>query len=391
MPRRILFLTHSYPRHAGDAAGSFVLRLAVGLRDAGAEVRVLAPSAPGLAPRDEIEGIPVRRFRYAPSALETLAYTGNMAADVASSLGGKLALGGLLVSSFTTTLGELRAWRPDVLHAHWWFPGGLAGLPAARLTRTPMVTTMHGSDVRLAIDTRPAHAPFRRVLEGSSAATAVSSWLAGEAHRIAPAARIEVAPMPVRAERFSPDPSARSPEPRFLFVGRLNEQKQVATLLRALAAMRHDQAALDVVGDGPDREALHALAATLDLGDRVRWIPRVEQGELAALYRRATCLVLPSREEGLGLVAVEAHLCGTPVIGARSGGIPDVVHDGEDGLLVPVGDAGALAAAMDVLLDRPDRGAAWGEAGRRHAASRFTPTAVAARYLAVYDAAVGAR
>lgn len=388
MARRVLFLTHSYPRHPGDAAGSFLLRLAVGLREAGVEVRVLAPSAPRLASRDEIEGIPVQRFRYAPARLETLAYTGNMAADVAGSLGGKLALGGLVASGFAVTLRELRAWRPDLLHAHWWFPAGLVGLPASRLAGVPMVTTMHGSDVRLAIDTRPAHAPFRRVLTGSAVATAVSSWLAAEAHRVAPAARIEVAPMPVRAELFSPDPAARAADARFLFVGRLNEQKGVAHLVRALAAMRHAEATLDVVGDGPDGEALRALAIGLGVATRIRWHERVRHDALPDLYRRATALVLPSREEGLGLVAVEAHLCGTPVVASRSGGIPDVVRDGEDGLLVPVGDHAALASAMDAVLDRPDRGAAWGEAGRRMATARFTPAAVAARYAGLYDEAV---
>jgi glycosyltransferase involved in cell wall biosynthesis len=101
--------------------------------------------------------------------------------------------------------------------------------------------------------------------------------------------------------------------------------------------------------------------------------------------------VLPSRDEGLGLVAVEAHLCGTPVIGSASGGVPDVVAHERTGLLVPVGDSLALAAAMDDLLARSDRGASLGEAGRRDALARFTPAAVGRRYAELYARAIASR
>jgi glycosyltransferase involved in cell wall biosynthesis len=384
---RVLFLAHSYPRRAGDSAGSFLLRLAVGLRERGIDVRVLAPAAAGLASEDVIEGVPVARYRYAPRDWETLAYTGNMAADVAGSVSGKLALAGLLAAGTARTALELKRWRPDVVHAHWWFPAGLVAMLPSRFAHVPMVTTMHGSDVRLALGAKAAHGAFRRVLGASAAVTAVSSWLATQANRIAPDAHVEVAPMPVRAELFAADAAERSPEPRFLFVGRLNEQKGITHLVRALAAMRH-RASLDVVGDGPDAPALRHLTADLGVADRVRWLPSVQQEELPALYRRATALVLPSREEGLGLVAVEAHLSGTPVVGSDSGGIPDVVRDGQTGLLVTQGDPRALAHALDTLLDLPDRGAAWGQAGRVEALARFTPAAVAARYAALYERAI---
>lgn len=93
---RVLFLTHSYPRWMGDAAGSFLLRLATALGDRDVQVRVLAPNAAGLARDEVIGGIPVHRFRYAPRTWETLAYTGTMAEDARASLKGGAALGGLL-------------------------------------------------------------------------------------------------------------------------------------------------------------------------------------------------------------------------------------------------------------------------------------------------------
>jgi rhamnosyl/mannosyltransferase len=108
------------------------------------------------------------------------------------------------------------------------------------------------------------------------------------------------------------------------------------------------------------------------------------------LYRRAAALVVPSTEEGLGLVAVEAQLCETPVVGYESGGLTDTVQNDRTGLLVPPGDVGALAAALDSLLDRPDRGAELGRAGRMVALAGFAPESAARRYAGIYRSVVGA-
>ncbi len=97
---RALFLTHSFPREPGDAAGSFVLKLAVALRDQGIDVHVVAPSGDDLPSTDRFDGIPVERFRYAPRKYEKLAYAGNMHTQVRDSWGARLALLGFLGSEF---------------------------------------------------------------------------------------------------------------------------------------------------------------------------------------------------------------------------------------------------------------------------------------------------
>jgi glycosyltransferase involved in cell wall biosynthesis len=388
---RILFVTHSFPRFRGDAAGAFILRLARALTDGGTEVRVLAPSAPRLANVETIEGIAVRRFRYAPKKWETLAYTGTMAEQVGDSFRGKAALAGMLSRGALAVRSAAAEFAPDVIHAHWWFPAGL--LAFGSLSSKPLVTTMHGSDVRLA--RRSAWAPvlFRRVMARSSAVTAVSSYLASEAQSMAAGLSVVVEPMPVNVELFSPLAGAaagpRSPD-RFLFVGRLNEQKGIALLLQALAASGSD-ASLDVVGDGDGRAALESIARTLGVAARVRWLGAQSQEQLVPLYRAATAVVIPSEGEGLGLVAVEAQLCETPVIAFRSGGLPDVVSDGATGLLTPPGDVRALAAAMDAVLARDDRGASLGKAGRDAALARFSPNVVASHYASIYESVINDR
>ena len=141
---------------------------------------------------------------------------------------------------------------------------------------------------------------------------------------------------------------------------------------------------LDVIGDGPDEERLKALAGELEISDRVRWIGALPQQQLTEYYRSATALVVPSVNEGLGLVAVEAQLCETPVIAFDSGGLSDVVSNQRTGILVEDISASALAGAIDALLASPDRGAALGAAGRLHALATFAPESVARRYATIY-------
>lgn len=378
-----MFLAHSFPRFDGDVAGSFLLRLAVALAGAGVEVRVLAPAGAAAAERDAVRGIPVTRFRYAPLGEETLAYTGNMAESARASWRGMRALAGLLGAGALAARRAVREWRPDVVHAHWWFPGGLSTAAPGVLGGTPLVVTLHGSDVRLARQVRPAHALFAAVAARAAAVTAVSTWLCDEARAMAPRAGCVVAPMPVDADRFQP-PGAGAARQGLLFVGRLTRQKGVHLLLDAFARMRAETT-LDVVGRGPEYAALRAQAEALGVAHRVRWLDPQPPASLAPYYAGALALAVPSSEEGLGLVAVEAMFCETPVVAFRSGGITDVVRDGETGLLAPADDVGRLAGALDRVVMDAALARALGAAGRAFVASRFTPAAAAASYRQLYD------
>ena len=383
---RVLFLTHAFPRHAGDAAGSFVLRLATALGAEGVEVLVVAPSAQGLTARERIGDVQVERFRYAPRRMETLAYTGTMASQVRESWGAKLALAGLFGAELAAAMRAARRFEPDLLHAHWWFPSGMVAAWTGRLTRTPIVTTFHGTDIRIARASPAARPLFQRVIRRSAAVTAVSRWLAAEAQEMS-GVMPRVAPMPVETGIFTPG-HERAPDARLLFVGRLNRQKGLDVLLSALALLP-EPVSLDVVGDGEERDALVSRAGSLGLAARVRWHGAQPGSALPAFYRRAVALVVPSVDEGLGLVAVEAQLCETPVVAFASGGLIDVVEHGVTGLLVGPRDPAALAASIGDLLALPDRGAALGRAGRERALSEFEPSVVARRYVDIYRTALG--
>lgn len=382
---RVLFVTHAYPRFPTDGAGSFLHRLAVALSAGGCDVRVLAPSAPGLAPSSTLDGIHILRFRYAPAGMESLAYTGTMAEQVLGSLKGKGALAGMLTAGTMSVRRNVESFAPDIVHAHWWFPAGLLALGSD--ASVPLVTTLHGSDVRLARRVKLVHPLFRRVMARSAAVTAVSSWLAGEARAMAPDAEIAVAPMPAETEVFTAERGEESERiaGRFLFVGRLNAQKGIGDLLEALA-WTPPHCTLDVVGDGEERDVMRTKAEQLGLSARVHWHGAMERPALATLYRRAIATVMPSRNEGLGLVAVESQLCGTPVIAYASGGLLDVVSGAHGGVLVPTGDTRALADAMSAHAAHPAVTEAQRDAARAAMLDRFSPAGVAAGYRARYHA-----
>ncbi len=381
----VLFLSHAFPRYIGDPAGSFVLRLAKALEKVDVKVHVVAPSSNGVDSTDEVDGITVERFRYAPRRYEKLAYTGNMATEFQRSWSAKVTMLGFLGADFAKSVMARRRVAPDLIHAHWWFPGGLVGTWLGGLSHLPLVTTLHGTDVRLAKSVAVARPLFRHVITHSAKVTTVSHWLAGELDMLVPNRSPIVAPMPVATDLFEPDASRE--RAGILFVGRLNAQKGLDQLIRALAGMK-SKTTLDVVGAGPARDSLGALATELGVADRVRWHGEIKQGDLPKFYQRARVLAVPSLDEGLGLVAVEAALCETPVVGFRSGGTPDVVRDGSTGILVEPNNVPALSAALDDILANEARATSLGQSGRLYALANFAPESAAQKYLSVYQQAI---
>jgi glycosyltransferase involved in cell wall biosynthesis len=384
---RVVFLAHAFPRHEHDVVGGFLLRLATALRGEGVEVTAVAPATPGVAAAGRLAGVAVRRYRYAPRRAERLAYAGEMHRRAASP-GGALALASLLGAGAVAARSACRG--ADLVHAHWWFPGGVQALLAR--TGLPLVTTLHGTDVRLARSRPAARAACARVLRRSAVVTAVSGWLAGQAAAIAPGLPgPRVAPMPVDETAFHPAAGDRHRD-ELLFVGRLDRQKGADVALRALAELHGEAAGLPlrVVGGGPGLADLRRLAGELGLTGRVRWEGQLPQAELADRYRRAIALLVPGQDEGLGLAAVEAQLSATPVVVSASGGLLDVVTDGETGLTFPPGEPAALARAVETLLADPATAARLAEAGR-HSAARFTTRTAARTYAAIYTDALRSR
>ncbi len=171
--------------------------------------------------------------------------------------------------------------------------------------------------------------------------------------------------------------------PVVLAVCRLEAQKGVDVAVRALPTIRerHPETQLVVLGEGPQRSELERLAGSLDVP--VHLPGRVP--DVGAWLRRADLLVHPARWEGFGLALLEAMLAGLPVVATNVSSIPEIVVDGETGLLVPSDDATALAGAVTRVLDDPGN---YGERGRARACAEFSVARMADRTLAVYETAL---
>jgi len=377
---RVVFLTHNYPRHAGDLPGIFLHTLARGLLALGHDVRVVAPSDRGRGGTDAVEGIPVRRVRYATPARERYAYTGAMASALRSP-GGLQALHGLwraLRAGARQEVGSGKA--PAVVHAHWWIPAGLAAPPEC-----PLVVTVHGTDARLLQRAAAARIAARTVFGRSRVVTAVSTAAAAVVSRAMPAGReARVQPMPVDTEGWGWSRGGGGA----LLVGRLTAQKRVQLALEAMARLQREGQglALTIVGDGPERPALEERARHLGLSG-VRFLGTQPVDGVRALLEEADVALQLSVREGFGLAAAEAIMCGVPVVGcADGGGLLDVVPAAGAGRVVGPNPR-AIAAALGELQSDPEARAAarkQGEALRRDLA----PRAVAERFAGWYAEAV---
>ena len=177
--------------------------------------------------------------------------------------------------------------------------------------------------------------------------------------------------------------------PLILFVGRLVAQKDVSTLLRAMARLREARGVLLIAGIGPLHQALEAQAAALGVGDRVRFLG--QRDDTSALMSAATMVVLPSLVEGLSNVVLESMMCGRTVIASRTGGNVELVEHERTGLLFDVGDDASLAACMHRLVDDPGLGITLGQAARDKAMSAFSVPAMVAAFEAQYEEAVQGR
>jgi phosphatidyl-myo-inositol alpha-mannosyltransferase len=292
----------------------------------------------------------------------------------------------------------LAAEQPDVLHLHEPLVPGPA-LTALLAGNVPAVGTFHASGrVPAYVWLRPA---VRAVARRIGLRTAVSPEARALAERWLGGA-CQVLPNGVEVERFAkadpwPTPVTPGGSGRaILFVGRHEPRKGLEVLLKAFSALRTD-AVLWVAGEGPETAALAASAAVggsrrhcqgdtpCPPGGNVEWLGRISDQELAERMRTAAVFCAPSLHgESFGVVLLEAMAAGTPVVASDISGYRDVARDGREAVLVPGGDAPALTAALERVLDDPLLAGRLVDAGTARAAG-FSMERLAARYVDLYE------
>jgi glycosyltransferase involved in cell wall biosynthesis len=391
---KVAVVAEYYPRAEDPVLGVWAHRQALAARDAGADVRVVVlhrpvPPAAALRERDvaralaplrqparvELDGIPVRYVRYvSPPRARSYGAWGRWAAPALRR--------------------ELRAlydeWPYDLVHAHYAAPPG----DAVRRARpeAPLVVSVHGGDVlstvhrgpraRVAVERALAHA--RLVLANSAHTARIAEGHGARETRV----------VHLGTDLPSDSPLATSSDgeaPAIVTVGHLVARKRHADVVRALWTLRdrHPRLRYVVVGDGPEREPLRELAASLDLADRVDLRGQLPPAEARAEAWRGAAFVLPSVDEAFGVAYVEAMAGGVPAIGSRGEGGPEEIAAAGGGIrLVPPGDVEALAGEIDRLLSDERWAREVGGAARATVEASFTWERCGRDTVAAYESAL---
>ncbi|HEY2182193.1 MAG TPA: glycosyltransferase [Solirubrobacteraceae bacterium] len=395
---KALVVAEFYPSRHDPVLGIWAHRQTLAARDAGADVRVLVlhrlvppraalAAGPGAAARSVAElvrephtqtrdGLEISYVPYvSPERGRNYAKWGAWAAP-----------------TLAATIARIRrSFRFDVIHAHNAVPSGDAARRAGVLAplRAPLVVSVHGGDVMYtSTRVRDGERAVRRALGAARLVLANSEGIAELAQ--AQGAR-ETRVVHLGTDVPAARPARRAGPPTLVTVAHLVARKRQADVLRALAVLtpRHPSMRYEIVGDGPERAALEALAQRLGVRERVEFAGQLAPAEAVAQARGCTLFVMPSTEEAFGVAYVEAMAGGVPAIGCRGEPGPEEIAAAGDGLvLVPPGDIERLTQRIDELLSDPHRLREAGQRARATVAASFTWERCGEQTLAAYEHAL---
>lgn len=401
---RILVVTSSYPKYAGDPTAPFIESLTTHVANLGHEVHVALPEHAEWRRPSREANVTFHLYRYSPIRQWTpWGFSQSLAGGtrLRRSLFALAPLVGLSGALACTAVARNR--RIDVVHAHWVVPNGPIAALAAHRCRLPLVVTVHGSDVALAERSRLVGKLARWSLLRADAATAASTHLLDRVARlIGTQSSLKLVPLGTDLAAFHPDAAAAlrvrrslhiaADEVLVLGIGRLIDLKGFDHLVRAIALVREraPNVRLVIAGDGDARAKLIDLSRSLGLADRALFVGMVSRDEAPGYFAAADLVAVPtvghgeSFGEGLGYVVLEAQASGKPVVASRVGGLPEVVSDGETGYLVADRDPDGLASAIIRLAEDPEQRRRLGESARARALAAPSWDAVARMWVELY-------
>ena len=374
----VLTLTPFFPSDQNEVSGCFVAEPLELLRQFGVDSSVIAVS-PIYHPR---------KYSSSSAAAEWVRYP-----QVPGTLGLSSA-GKLLYARLLGRIRRLHSMKPiDVIHAHAALPCGHAAALLSRRLNIPFVVTVHGLDVFNNCHFGGIPAAWRRkvsvdVYRAARSVVCISGKVQEILKTGTPAETCStIVHNGVDPSLFSPNPAEGGPfDPEILIVGTLLRSKGHELVLRALGKLRASfpQLQCRIIGEGPDRARFEALARELGIGQQVQFVGRQSRSEVAEAMRRCSVFVLPSRNEGLGCVYLEAMSCGKAVIGCQGQGIDEVIEHRKNGWLIPADGLEQLVQGLSVLLGSPEVCARIGTAARQTILERFTLSHQAQQLAKIY-------
>lgn len=391
---KILFVTHNYPRWEGDYSGVFLHLLATKLLDFGIQVHVVAPHDRNAEEYEELDGIKIHRFKYADSKSETLAYRGNMHRQLMANPFKTFTLLKFIRKAAAKAIEIIDQEQIKIASIHWVVPNCMIATRLKKHYGDRLITTLHshGTDARIINKMYPIYLMAKPAMEQAEVWTVVSTFIKRLIleRNTEVADKIRVFPMPNDETIFFPDETVKKKKNLVVAVSRLTNQKRLPYLIRAVyeASQKIPDITLEIYGSGPERGNLKRLIRELGAEKTAFIKSPVPQKELRVAYNRAALVVLNSLEEGFGLALTEAMLCRTPVIGAESGGIVDIIEHDKTGLLVEPGNWEILRDTIVSSLENDyDRGRL-AEAGYQKALAKFSSDSAAQKFAELFKSLV---
>lgn len=407
---KIAMLTSSYPKWPGDMIAPFIEEIAAGVAARGHEVHVLMPHRADLRRAPIEHGVHLHTYQYAPlRSLEVWGYAAALHSDIGVKRAALWAAPFALARGLQALLRLTSTGDYSLIHAHWILPNGPVAALCARLRRLPLVISLHGSDIFLAEQSAAAAGAACWAARQAGAITACSSDLSARLVALGgPHERMVVVPYGVDADVFRPGTESlairsrlgiRSDQPVIFTLGRMVYKKGFDVLVNAMPRVlgEHPTAVLVIGGVGDLQPALEQQVEQLGIGAQVRFPGIVGRDEIAGYFDMASVAVFPSvhdrrgNVDGLPNVLLEAMSMGRPIVASRVAGIPQVIEDGKHGLLVPEGDAAALADAINRLLGSRSFAEQLGQTARARVERELRWSHITARFEAVYARAMSER
>ena len=401
---RILMIATSYPKYAGDATAPFIAEIAAGVAAYDQDVRLILPAHRDFQHPTFERGVELIVYTYAPHpSLAVWGYAEALHADVGLRRNTLLALPFGVGASFIALVRQVMRTRPDIIHAHWVLPNGLPALLAAWLFGIPLVVSMHGSDVAMAERNRLFGTITKWIFGKAAAATACSGDLQQRAIALgASPTTTSVLPYGVTVDAFSPALADREwvsvrygiPQtaPLVVAVGRFVHKKGFGVLIEALSAIRkkYPDVRLVLAGYGDLHAEFAQCAAENGVADALCMPGQVSRTDVARLIASADIYCVPSVHDSSGNVdglpnsLLEGMSAGCAIVASAIAGIPDVLSDGVDALLIPPGDSVALSDACIRLFDTPALRSRLGSAARERVLNGLTWPAMAQTLVGIY-------
>ncbi len=371
---RILIINSEFPP-IGGGAGNASANLAKALVALGQEVVVITSKYSDLPETETVDEVLVKRV----AAKRQRSDRSNALEQISFIFGGALGC-----------FNFVRTWRPDIVLAFFGIPSGAIGLLVSWFYKIPYIVSLRGGDVPgfRPYDFALYHrlvGPFLRIVwHFAGAVVANSQGLKDLGTRFSPKTKIDIIPNGVNPEKFHHQERVWS-KPKLLFIGRVVYQKGLDIIFEALSGLMEFPWQLTIVGDGPERERLVALAAQFGIQDRVDWVGWKHNSELVSYYQDATVFINPSRHEGMPNAVLEAMSMGLPVIATQIAGNEELVVHDETGKLIPPDDSQALQAAILALLEDEKHREQLGAAGRQRVKDHYTWATSAFSYLRILE------